>query len=60
METMYNQKEAARILNISVMQLTVLAMNGQINYTIVGKRRRFFNSHIQEYILRESVKADNL
>ena len=51
---LYTQKETAELLNISVKELTVLVFENKIDYTIIGKRRRFTDSHIHKYLNRNA------
>ena len=51
---LHSQKEAAELLNISVKELTLLVVYGKIDYTIIGKRKRFTDSHIQKYLDRNA------
>jgi len=52
----YKRKEAALMLKISEDTLDRLVKTGRIDSTMVGGRRRFFESHLNDYLKRLETK----
>jgi len=51
----YSKKEAAAYLGVHVNTLSKIIKEGYINSTLVGKRRRFTDIHLNEYLKRNEI-----
>ena len=53
---LYKRKEAAKELRISVDTLDRMVGRGEIDSTLIGRRRVFYDYHIRNYLLKNEIK----
>ena len=55
MITLYKKKDAAKILGINVQTLDKLVRNGEIDSTLIGSQRMFFEYHLVKYAKKNEI-----